>query len=696
SLYYIFALTEVASRKETTARTAIDTNFAMLLSTFESVYALATFGVLPTEAISRAITDSQSKAFIEHRKLRELVRGNSEQTELVDHQKAMMLKVFQTLGSFKESLSGETNSEGLLLLVPLRVKLEHQIEELGATGNVLTKVLDSGTKEFRADALKWREYCRLLMVSGFLASFVASSLLVYLFTRGITSRLSVLSENARRIARKQELLPLSGGRDEIGQLEENFLTMARTLASCESRMTAIVKNVSDVILTVTRYGVIEEASPAAERLWGFSRDEIVGTHITTIVVPEDVDSTNRQIERIVTLEHSHSFENRVRRKDGSPMEILWSCNWSETEKVLYFVAHDLTARKELERTRMESEEELRSIVEGLPLALMEVGSQGLIERTNEQCEVTTGYSRKELLGRHISFIFFGEEQSFIEVERQEKTLRPVETRILTKSGRIVPVAVTLSTVDTDGKKRRTMVALQDISSKYEIERVKQEFIAMISHDLKSPLSSIIGMYGLFLEGILGDVSDRQRETLGEAESLVEGLIQLISDLLDVQKLESGTFMFEFEPDRLKEIVSKAVEEVAAKAGESGITFQITDNEVIASVDSLALTGAFAKLLEGMLMLSTAGSVITIYAREHDGFVEIDFIDRLNRIAESKLGRMFEKYGQIELADDNQGGSNLNLVICRLIVERHGGEIRVSSSDDGTTFSVRLPAGEVTN
>jgi PAS domain S-box-containing protein len=393
--------------------------------------------------------------------------------------------------------------------------------------------------------------------------FLAVLLALY-FNRGTSRRLNVLMDNVVRLGAHQQLNEPQQGDDEIARLDQVFHEMALALANAQKRERAIVDNAVDVICSVEPDGRITAVNPAATRIWGYSTDDLIGSRLSLIISPDDIDATIVALRKSIDEQSAVGFENRIRRKNGSLVDMLWSAYWSVDEGAIVCVAHDITERKEL-------------------------------------------------------------------------------------------------------------------------DRMKQEFVAVVSHDLRTPLTSVQGFLSLLSIGAYNELSDGGKQSLAVAEAGIERLVGLVNDLLDLEKMEAGHM--EVRPARLKvsDLVKRAIEtmEQSARAQlvilQSFVSYEVSD----IFADDARLMQVMVNLLSNAIKYAPSGSTVSVEASESEEFVEIRVIDRGRGVPKDLRTVIFEKFRQADISDERvRGGTGLGLAICKAIVERHGGKIGVRDANSG--------------
>ncbi len=232
----------------------------------------------------------------------------------------------------------------------------------------------------------------------------------------------------------------------------------------------------------------------------------------------------------------------------------------------------------------------------------------------------------------------------------------------------------------------------DITERKELERLKRDFVAMITHDLRTPLTAVQFSMDMMLEGVLGEISPRARKQSEQVQNDVERLINLINHLLDVEKLESGNLQMEFMSMSLPAVIAQAVDSVRPVAERQDVFLVVRASELVIEADQDQIVRVLINLLSNAIKYSPLGGTVTLTAATSQDYVEISVSDEGPGIAADSLAQIFERFKQAKDARAvKKGGTGLGLSICKEIVELHGGKIAVESEvGQGSRFWFRLP------
>jgi signal transduction histidine kinase len=231
----------------------------------------------------------------------------------------------------------------------------------------------------------------------------------------------------------------------------------------------------------------------------------------------------------------------------------------------------------------------------------------------------------------------------------------------------------------------------------EVEEMKQQFVAMVSHDLRTPLTSVCGFLEMLRQGAYGDLSSQGSQRTQLAERNIQRLIALINDLLDMEKLESGQLELIQELIPLEPVITRSLDAVRVFAEQHKVQLVADPVDYIVYGDTNRLIQVLVNLVSNAVKFSPPDSAVTVAAVPIDDFIEVRIIDKGRGVPAAYREVIFERFRQVKATDATQkGGTGLGLAICKAIVEQHGGKIGVESEEGkGSTFWFRVPLKPMT-
>jgi len=233
---------------------------------------------------------------------------------------------------------------------------------------------------------------------------------------------------------------------------------------------------------------------------------------------------------------------------------------------------------------------------------------------------------------------------------------------------------------------------REIAARQEVERVKQDFVAAITHDLRTPLTSLQATLTLLSDGAYGQLSGHGEKRVKSAESGISRLITLINNLLDIEKMEAGKLSMTFADVNLADLVEQSVEAVQGFAEQQGVSVKSEKLSIDVLADSDRMVQVLVNLLSNAIKFSEEGGEVEIKIADKNDCSEVQVIDHGTGIPTGCENSIFEKYEQAHApGDKRRQGTGLGLSICKTIVELHGGTIGVRGTEGGgSTFWFRLP------
>jgi signal transduction histidine kinase len=248
----------------------------------------------------------------------------------------------------------------------------------------------------------------------------------------------------------------------------------------------------------------------------------------------------------------------------------------------------------------------------------------------------------------------------------------------------------------DGRACGRLIHLHDITHDRVIDEMKTDFISLVSHELRTPLTSILGFSSYMLSGRLGRVSDVQRTALESIHRQSRRLSAIISDFLDVSRIESGKIEMKKEEVPLVEVAERVLEDLRPQAADRHIRFGTRAEEgpmpLVAIGDEQRIAQVFTNLVGNALKFTESNGSVDIELARMNGEVLCRVVDTGCGIPPDELERVFDRFYQVEkVVTRKTGGTGLGLAIVKNIVEAHGGRIWIESQvGRGTTVNFTLP------
>lgn len=449
---------------------------------------------------------------------------------------------------------------------------------------------------------------------------------------------------------------------------------------------SLIENIPDVVCALDRNGKFIQVSPSAKAMWQVEAAELRNRLIMEFVPTSETARVVSSLKSITEQSVSQPIEISMLRKDGTKLDTIWSANYSSKDNLIYCTIHDISAIKQAERLLQQSEYRIRVILEASPIGVLIL--DGLkITFANPSALNLLGQDSFSDVFEHSLGEFVELSDTFKEPLVNDEIQR---AEIMLRGADVVPADLMWRRFTT-AEGQRTLVMLTDATPRFELERLRTEFVAMLGHELRTPLTSLQAFLTLVEQGAYGGVSDQLMQRNSRAKDNVSRLIELINCFLDSEKLNAGKLDFEFREIKLREPVESAISSVSEFAEKQKIKLDSRLIDITVMGDTERLTQVLINLLSNALKYSQPGSSIDIAITKKNPGVEIAVTDSGPGIEEEFQEFIFEKYAQIK-GKNQRPGTGLGLPLCKAIVEKHGGSIGVRSNPagKGSCFWFTLP------
>lgn len=525
----------------------------------------------------------------------------------------------------------------------------------------------------------------------------------------LTNHTILVAKSKKEIPIDDSAAPIIDGEGELIGVVLVFrdVTEKRQAELTTELLAAIVDSSDDIIASKSFDGTITSWNKGAEKILGYTAREIIGKHVSILMPPDHVEDTQKILGKIRQGEKVDHYLTKRMRKDGTIIDVSLTVSPirnSEGEIIgASKVGRDITEGRQFGIIR----DRLAAIVESSDDIIVSKTLDGIITSWNKGAEKILGYSAGEAIGNHVSMIMPVEaledtHRILSRICRGEK-VEHYETRRKTKDGRIIDVSLTVSPIrDSTGTIVGASKIGRDITlqkrveaERQEADRRKDEFLAMLAHELRNPLASINNATQLFgrlkTEAELEwakDIVQRQ----------VKHLSRLIDDLLDISRITSGKITLRKESIDLSPIVSSAVEVVRPLIEERKheLVVSLAPGALRIEGDPLRLEQILVNLLTNAAKYTESGGRISLTASREAENIVVKIRDTGIGISRELLPRIFELFTQGDRSiARSEGGLGIGLTLVQKLTELHGGAVTALSEGlgQGSEFILRFPAIE---
>ncbi|MEJ6980482.1 PAS domain-containing sensor histidine kinase [Pedobacter sp. P351] len=472
-------------------------------------------------------------------------------------------------------------------------------------------------------------------------------------------------------------------------------------------LAAIVDSSDDAIISKTLKGIITSWNKAAEVMFGYTGEEIIGKHITVLIPPSRIKEEEIIIGNVVKGNRVDHFETIRLAKDGREIQISLTVSpIIDSQGVVIGaskIARDISDKKIAD----EKQAILAAIVDSSSDAIVSKTLNGIITSWNRSATRLFGYTQDEIIGKHISLLIppsrFHEEDIIIGNISLGKKIDHFDTIRISKDGREIPVSLSVSPVlDKNGNIIGASKIARDISEKIkdleireqlfteikELNQKKDVFIGLASHELKTPLTSING----YLQ-IIGRLNEgaKSQQFIDKTLQQVSKLSNLVSDMLDVSKIEANQLRFSNENFDILKVVDNAIEIFDHTNNSHEIILHSTCDNLTVVGDPNRMEQAIVNLLTNAIKYSSNSTKVDVFLSCTENEIKIGVKDYGCGIAPDKLEKIFSRFYRIEDVNPHISGLGIGLYITKQIIDRHNGKVWAESKEgEGSTFWFTLP------
>jgi len=340
----------------------------------------------------------------------------------------------------------------------------------------------------------------------------------------------------------------------------------------------------------------------------------------------------------------------------------------------------------------------RALFDAAPEGIVTVDREGVILSANPAAHRLFGYGKGRLIGMSGPEVLAPQDRGLALAAMNDpanisKGGVRAEYLGLHATGVTFPMQAAL-TYAPPGEDWFAQIFIRDISRQRDAERLKDEFVSTVSHELRTPLTSIAGSLGLIAGGAVGALPEKAARLISIAQSNSQRLVRLINDVLDMEKLASGSLPFHMTETSLKDVAARAIEMTRGYADQLGVELALEEKEGGSAVrgDPDRLIQVVTNLLSNAAKYSPRGETVTICVEGDGATARLTVRDHGPGVPEAFRDRIFARFAQADASDARgKSGTGLGLYIAKEIAERHGGRLWFeSATGGGATFHLELP------
>jgi PAS domain S-box-containing protein len=545
---------------------------------------------------------------------------------------------------------------------------------------------------------------------------IIAVLVIAIFLGVASIRVSQLNANKEAANKKLKVLneEVSLQRDDIKQNLDEIQTLKDSLEIREKQYRGLVEGANDIIHELDQNGKFAFVNSAIERITGYQRNELLGLHFSHVIHPDYRAFISKVlIDQVAANEQGSYIEFPVVAKNGSAIWLGQNTSFYYHQgklKRVSVVARDITKQKNIEQELLKSQHEYESLVDSVPVGIYKAitypnGEFAFLYVSPRWCQMN-GVKMNDVLKNPLpvnELIHPADRPSFREAEVQAK----INNYRFVWEGRVVIDGQTkYMRIESRGQKlpngniirngiqqditERKLAEIEMLRARQAAEKayaVKSDFIANISHEMRTPLNGIIGFTDLLSQSPLSKTQEKYIEQVSKSSAQL--LIQ-IDNLLDFAKMESGKMITHRLPANLRVIALMVAKqfEIEARAKKLKLTQRVTDSVPLEIVlDEEKIRQVLVSLVSNALKFTLAGSVEILIDQISDSVIRFAVIDTGIGVSPQDLKRIFEPFVQVDSSSTKRyEGTGLGLAIASHVVRLLGSELKVESAlGEGSKF-----------
>ncbi|OYD15384.1 hypothetical protein CH333_05900 [candidate division WOR-3 bacterium JGI_Cruoil_03_44_89] len=503
--------------------------------------------------------------------------------------------------------------------------------------------------------------------------------------------------------------------DQAGVVIESSRLYAELQAS-EERYRTLVETTGEGIILVDGDGNIIFANQAIADILGYRKNELVGTNLSNLTNQKEfsrfwkgtVERKKEKSGKYETVLYSSMFKEGIPHRFIVSVVPLFKPNGTYAASMA--VLTDITEREKMKKALEESEKKYRAVCENSLMAIY-ILQDGKLRFVNKRLEHLSGYSREELLGKEFWKLVHPDDREVVKNglwgEKGESAIPNYEFRGIKKNGELIWFDAIASTVEYQGReavlgnlidityRKEAALELERYMVKLEeLNESKSRFISTLSHDIRTPLSTISGYVSLLLSKRWGDLTPEQENRMHRILESIRYLDDLVDGILDLSRIESGKTPITPQNFNPVEVIERSIEDFATASKEREQSIEFTGDRSIdnAYADPKAMRQILNNLIGNAVKYTPRKGKIEVSLVENDKFIQVNVKDNGQGISKEEHDKIFQEFYRIaDQSGEVKKSKGLGLSIVKRLVETMGGTVWVDSEglDKGSTFSFTL-------
>lgn len=457
---------------------------------------------------------------------------------------------------------------------------------------------------------------------------------------------------------------------------------------------SVLKQTSlDGVVIINKEGIIIDWNPVSENIFGFKKEEVLGQNLSDSIIPKQHRAAHHKgMDTYNKTGHGPVLGKRIEitaiKKNGEEIPVELSINelvhFGETMFIGFL--RDISGRIQNEKRIKAGRQRLVNILQNIGEGVIVADSDEKIIVANPLSERLLGLAESPLLQQlHVIFQHCIEKPELLLNGIKNNEMNQIEINIRENSKIRILNLISTWFADTENYRKGYIITLIDITKEKEAERLKNEFIGNISHEFRTPLTSIIG----FAE-IMANDPEINQATVSEFSSIIKNegskLVDTIENVMLFSKLESGNLKFIREKTSVTQLLEKAISKNSLLLTAKGqtVSFNRPEKEIYFNADSNYLSDAVSKLIDNSIKFSPEKAQLLLTCSVIENELKISLSDPGSGINENDIPFLFDKFYRSETQKRISRGTGLGLPIVKKIVDAHEGQISIQSNKNSGT------------
>ena len=478
----------------------------------------------------------------------------------------------------------------------------------------------------------------------------------------------------------------------------------QALRESEEKMKIVFDAIKDGIVVTDLQVNMLQVNEAARRLAGYPTKEVmIGKNALDFITAEDIQKAMQPMPEAVQGRPIDWGYFKLRSKLGTEFlaEVGISMLHDATGNLAGFVTiiHDITERKRMENLVRASEEKLRFMFESIGEGIVVTDLSGKVIDENQAGLRMCGYNTKEEVVGMDGLIVIAEKNreeaklSLLKTLEQNKG-NAMELTLTTKNGDEFEGEISTTVLcDSAGNPSGLISVIRDITTRKQMEQYKSDFVALVSHQLKTPVAGIRGYIENMLDGLTGELNEKQKRYLSDMRALCLRNYRLISDLLNTSMIERGMLSIDLGPAKLSDVANTVIKDYYGKIEEKGLALKAEGTkgqEIVVLADRDKSIEALSNIVNNCTKFTDQGSITIKISHDNEyGIIEVK--DTGRGMSAETLEELFKREKILSGGPVAGGGAGLGLYIAKGFMKAQNGDITATSTvGKGSSFILKVP------